>query len=330
MKSIKVVIGLVLILGSLSACSAAKSEDPAHKARASACLFTAAVAIVGSPEQQLAYDLVEAKVVYGLNVKEIEVSRGASDYQIDNLLFTSLKAGCVYFVSGDSQINNRVAKFASNHKYMVALIVGGTAPIEQPANVRWVADDLASGAAMAGFAAAAKSTTDNVGLLVQKGYFQEVKVIRSFTAGVKAFNKAAGRNVDLTVSRVSTSAQTKAVLDASNEQVVVAVFAGKAIWEVVKQSGTQLLMGANLQLENSTTVDPRVFASVERNFNTVVLTTASDLLAKKFNLDPILAQGDALANELIELRPKTDTVFEGAALDLLNTYKNLLLAAKNS
>lgn len=322
---------MVLILGSLSACSANKSEDPTHKARASACLISAAVSVLGSPEQELAYDLVEAKVVYGLNAKEIKVSSGATDSQIDNLLFTSLKSGCVYFLASDSQISNRLVNFAGNHKYVVALIVGGAAPIDQRANVRWVADDLASGASLAGFAAAAKAakvTTDNVYLLVQEGYFQEANVISSFTAGVKAFNVSSSRNVDLTVSKVSSSAQARTELKALDAQVVVAVFAGKAIWKVIKQGNTQLLIGSNLQLGYSTDVDVRVFASVERNLSSIVLNTAKDLLDKKFNLDPPLTEKDALINGLIELKPKDDTTFDGATTDLLTVYKAELVAAK--
>jgi len=330
MKSIKVAVSAILILSSLTACSTSKSEGPTHKARASACLIAPEISVLGSAQQELAYDIVQAKVIYGLNTKEVKVSSGSTDIQIDDLLFASLKAGCVYFISADSQISNRVVKFAGNHKYVVALIVGGTVPLNQPANVRWVADDLASGAALAGFAAAAKSTTENVELLIQNGYFQETKVINSFIAGVKAFNEAASKNVDLTVSKVSTSAQAKAVLDAHNGQVVVAVFAGKAIWKVVKESQTQVLIGSNLQLGNTADADSRIFASVERNFSVAVLETASDLLDKKFNLDPAFSEADALANGFIELRPISDTTFDGATLDLLNTYKSQLLALKTS
>lgn len=330
MKLIKVVISGILILGSLTACSASKSEDPTHKARASACLVTPEVTVAGSPDQDLAYDIIEAKVVYGLNAKEVKVAKGLSDSQIDNLLFTNLKAGCVYFLSAESQINSRIAKFAGNHKYMVALIVGGSEPKDQPANVRWVSDDFTSGAALAGFAAAAKATTDNVLLLVQDGYFQEAPVVSSFTAGVKAFNKATGKNVDLEVTKVTNSTQAKTALQAHNPEVVVAVFAGKTIWKVVKKSGALLLIGANLQLGNSADVDPRVEASVERNFSELVLSTASDLLDKKFNLDPVFAQNGALANGFIELRTKSDTVFDGTTLDQLGTYKELLIASKTS
>jgi basic membrane lipoprotein Med (substrate-binding protein (PBP1-ABC) superfamily) len=328
MKLIKVALSTILILSSLTACAATKPEGPTHKARASACLIAPEASVAGSAQQELAYDLVEAKVIYGLNAKEVAVSSASTDTSIDNLLFNSLKAGCVYFIAADSQISNRVVKFAGNHKYVVALIVGGTVPLNQPANVRWVADDLASGAALAGFAAAAKSTTENVELLIQNGYFQETKLINSFSAGVKAFNKAASKNVDLTVFKVSSSAQAKAALDTHNEQVVVAVFAGKAIWKVVKQSQAQLLIGSNLQLGNNTEVDPRVVASVERNLSSVVLNAASDLLDRKFNLDPVLAESDVLANGFIELRPGSDTAFDGATLDLLNAYKNQLLAPK--
>jgi len=328
MKSIRVLVCAILVVAGLSACSSNKAEGPTHKAKTSACLVTTETSAAGSPEKQLAFDLVEAKVIYGLNAKEIRTPKNSSDYQIDSLLLTSLRDGCLYFLATDQAIGNRVVNFASNHKYVVALIVGGVAPQNQPANVRWIADDLASGAALAGFASAAKSTTDNVRLLVQSGYFEESKVISSFSSGVKAFNVAAGKNVDLTVSKVTGPAEASIALQGVSDQAVLAVFAGKAIWEEVRKGNSKLLIGSDLQLGNTATVDPRVIASVERNFNALVLGTAKDLLDKNFKLDPVLAQKDALLNGVVLLRTKDETVLDGATMDLLNAYKAKLVASR--
>jgi len=328
MKSIKVLVCAILVVTGLSACSTNKAEGPTHKAKTSACLVTPATSIAGSPEKQLAFDLVEAKVIYGLNAKEVRTPKNASDSQIDTLLLASLRDGCLYFLATDPAISDRVVNFAGNHKYVVALIVGGISPTNQPANVRWVADDLASGAALAGFVSASKSTTDNVRLLVQSGYFEEAKVISAFSSGVKAFNAAASKNVDVAVSKVGSPAEAAKAVQGVSDQVVLGVFARKAIWEEVRKGNSKVLIGSDLQLGNSETNDPRVIASVERNFNSIVLDTAKDLLAKNFRLDPVLSDKDALLNGLVLLKTKDETVLDGATTDLLNAYKAKLVASR--
>jgi len=330
MKSIKLLLIATLVIGSLTACTANKVEGPTHKARASACLIAPAVAVPGSPEKQLGYDLVEAKVVYGLNAKEVSVPKNSTDSQIDKLLFNSLKAGCVYFIATDSMISSRVTNFVGNHKFVVALIVGGDVPADQPASVRWIADDLASGATLAGFGAAAKAATDNLYLLVQDSYFEHDLVISSFTAGVKAYNEATKKNVELTVLKSSNGAELENVLNSLDPQVVLAVFAGKSIWQTVKKSGREFLVGSDLQLGNAQEVDARVFASVERNFNLAVLNTAKDLIEKRFDLDPALSEKNALVSGFIEFRPRDDAVFDGTTTDLLTAYKAQLVADQNN
>jgi basic membrane lipoprotein Med (substrate-binding protein (PBP1-ABC) superfamily) len=328
MKSIKVLVCAILVVAGLSACSTNKAEGPTHKAKTSACLVTPATSTPGSPEKQLAFDLVEAKVIYGLNAKEVRTPKNASASQIDTLLLTSLREGCLYFLATDPAISDRVVNFAGNHKYVVALIVGGDAPADQPANVRWIADDLASGAALAGFVSASKSTTDNVRLIVQSGYFEEAKVISSFSSGLKAFNVAANKNVALTVSRVASPAEANKAIQDVSDQVVLAVFAGKAIWEEITKGSAQVLVGSDLQLGSSATLDPRVVVSVERNFNSIVLDTAKDLLDKNFRLEPVLSEKDALLTGLVLLRTKDETVLDGATTDLLNAYKAKLVASR--
>jgi basic membrane lipoprotein Med (substrate-binding protein (PBP1-ABC) superfamily) len=326
MKPIKVLVSALALLVALSGCAADKTEAPTHKARASACLIVPEKDILGSPEKQLAYDLVEAKVVYGLNAKEISVPANSSGSAIEELLFNSLKDGCVYFLATDPQLTESVSSFVGSHKYVVGLIVGGDQPANQPANLRWVADDVASGAALAGFAAAAKSTTDNVYLILQDGYFAGSSVQAAFTAGVSAYNENAKKNIDLTVFRVSGATQAMQKLDGVNSQVVLAVFAGDTTWKELAKSEFENLLGSDLLLGQSEEIDERVFASVERNMNASVLDAARDLLDKKFYLDPKLSQNDALGSGLIELRPKDDTVFDSATSDLLAAYKAQLIA----
>jgi hypothetical protein len=329
MKSIRVLLVASLLVGVLSGCVANKTDSPTHKARASACLVTPAFSEIGSPQKQLAYDLVEAKVVYGLNAKEVRVPKASTDSQIDKLLFTSLKAGCVYFIATEPEISSRVSNFVGHHKYVVALLVGGSAPLTQPTNVRWIADDLASGAALAGFGAAAKTTTDNLYLVIQDGYFEHDQIIKSFTAGVNAYNQAVEKKIDLTVLNISNASEAESEIQDINPQVVLAVFAGKSIWKVLKDADREFLIGADLQLGNSDT--PRgVFASVERNFNFTVLNTAKDMIEKRFYLDPVLADNNALADGLIELRPKDDTILGGTTADLLTAFKAQLVADHNN
>jgi hypothetical protein len=71
-----------------------------------------------------------------------------------------------------------------------------------------------------------------------------------------------------------------------------------------------------------------VVASVERNYNALVLRVAKDVLDKKFALDPILMDPKALASGYIELRPLDETVFDGTTSALLEEYKAVLVAQK--
>jgi hypothetical protein len=89
-------------------------------------------------------------------------------------------------------------------------------------------------------------------------------------------------------------------------------------------------LGADLQIGQSTDVDSRVVASVERNLNGVVLATAKELLDKEFNLDPMLSEKDALLGGYIQLKLKDEAVFDGATNALITAYKEQLIAAKTN
>jgi hypothetical protein len=274
--------------------------------------------------------LVEAKVVYGLNVKEVVVPNNSGSEEIQSLLFSSLQGGCAYFLSAEDRLNTEVSLFAAKHQFMVALTVGGYSPASQPVNVRWVADDLKSGAALAGFAAAAKATNGRVLLVIQDGYFNSDELNKAFRAGVGAFNEKTAAQVSVTKLSASDGNALQQRLTKVDREVVLALFADNSIWKKLDLSErTGAVFGSDLQLGNSIgTVDRAVVASVERNYNALVLRVAKDVLDKNFALDPVLMDPLALANGYIELRPLDDTVFDGTTTALLEEYKAVLVAQK--
>jgi hypothetical protein len=330
MKPLAIFVGASLLVASLSGCSSSTNETPTHKAKTSSCLVTYKSDVPGSPVKQLANDLVEAKVVYGLNVKEVIVPNNSPSSEIQSLLFSSLKGGCVYYLSAEDSLNTEVSLFASKHQYIVALTVGGYSPANQPANVRWVADDLKSGAALAGFAAAAKATNGRVLLIIQDGYFNSADLNKAFRAGVAAFNEKADAQVTVTKLTVSKSAALQRRLTKVDGEVVLTLFADTSIWKKLDLSSrTGAVIGSDLQLGNSIgAVDRAVVASVERNYNALVLRVAKDVLDKKFALDPVLMDPLALANGYIEMRPLDDTVLDGTTTALLEEYKAVLVAQR--
>ena len=330
MKPLAIFVGASLLVASLSGCAGSTNETPTHKAKTSSCLVTYSSDVPGSPVKQLANDLVEAKVVYGLNVKEVVVPNNSGSSEIQSLLFSSLKGGCVYYLSAEDNLNTEVSLFAAKHQYIVALTVGGYSPANQPANVRWVADDLKSGAALAGFAAAAKSTNGRVLLVIQDGYFNSSELNKLFRLGVAAFNEKADTQVIVTKLNVTEGAALQQRLAKVDGEVVLGIFADASIWKKLDLTNrTGAVIGSDLQLGHTLeTVDKAVVASVERNYNALVLRVAKDVLDKNFVLDPILMDPKALANGYIELRPLDDAVFDGTTSALLAEYKAVLVAQK--
>lgn len=330
MKPLAIFVGASLLVASLSGCASSTNETPTHKAKTSSCLVTYKSDVPGSPVNQLANDLVEAKVVYGLNVKEVVVPNNSGSEEIQSLLFSSLQGGCAYFLSAEDRLNTEVSLFAAKHQFMVALTVGGYSPANQPVNVRWVADDLKSGAALAGFAAAAKATNGRVLLVIQDGYFNSDELNKAFRAGVGAFNEKTAAQVSVTKLSASDGNALQQRLTKVDGEVVLALFADNSIWKKLDLSErTGAVFGSDLQLGNSIgAVDSAVVASVERNYNALVLRVAKDVLDKNFALDPVLMDPVALANGYIELRPLDDTVFDGTTTALLEEYKAVLVAQK--
>ena len=320
---------LVTLLLSLSACASPKTEEPDHKEKTTACLISAAESPPGSPERQLATDLVQAEVVFGLAIKEVKIEE-SSEY-VEAKLLAALQAGCVLMVSSNLEFLDELSDFAKLHKNMIVLFVGGTVDkVNQPANLRWVADDFISPAALAGFFAAGKAPNSKVRLLIQPTFFQAAEIKKSFREGVAQFNQVSEATNSLFVYEVRTPQELRSQLLAFSEDEAVAIFAGKNLWQGVKESDGPgpILIGADLQLGDTVAkIDPRVVASVERNTSLVVLKAVASLLDRKFSTDTQYRVPRALKSKLVELRTLDSGVFTGNLAELLADYQDVLTAS---
>ena len=325
--------GLVLLGVTLGASSCAPAEQvkPDVKAKTSACLIRSSTIVPGTPEKQLAADLVEAKIVYGLGVREVKIID--SSEQVPTRLLQALQAGCVLIVSANTNYLNDLAQFASEHPRMIVLFVGGDInAVNQPANFRWVADDGLSGARLAGFFAAGKSTSNRVHLFVQPAYAQGSMLRAAFIQGVKDFDELSGTQTQTVFIETSTSKVLTSKVESLDSTDVGVVFAGKSIWQSLDPEvvGGPFLIGADLQLDGSELpFGTRVQVSLERNTSKYVLNAVASLVDRKFSSDPLYRKPGALKFNTIELRVSQPDSLDGTLLEALETYRQSLLSAEN-
>lgn len=308
---------LVCILGfSSTACSSNKTDGTNHKPATAGCLIKSTKSTPGSPERQLAADLVQAQVVFGIRVRDVEIAAGE---EIMPSLLTALQSGCVFMASGDTRFLDSLASFAKLHPKMMVFFVGGTiAAVDQPSNFRWLADDMSSGAALAGFAAA--ESGNKVLLFIQDGYYQSSTVEAGFRKGVRDYSSISGDRVSLSVSYVSSDKALAKKLQGVVEPSVVSIFAAKSIWAGISDYSNLTVIGADLQFGNTRAkFDPALVASVERNSGTLLLRSVSGLLARKFNSSPPFRKPLALKSGLIGL-----VGLEPASAELENYRQSLI------
>jgi hypothetical protein len=320
-----IVVATVLFSLSLgiSACSTKDIPVREHKAKTTACLIRSDVLVSGTAENQLASDLVEAKVVHGLAVREVQIEENSSI--VPTLLLEALQAGCVLMISANTDYLLPLADFAKLHTNMMVLFVGGEIQVrDQPANFRWVSDDIQGAARLAGFFAAGKSESARVHLFVQGTYFQSKSIQTAFRAGVKDFEKVAGAVTEIVLVKPGNSKALNARLATLDSTDVLTVFGGRNIWQslpIVTTDGP-FLVGADLQSgENSSTLDSSVKASVERNTSKYVLGAVSSLLDREFNSQPLYRKLNALKLNTIELRITEPDSIAGSLLEALSSYE---------
>lgn len=318
--------GLVLGLG---ACSPQEAPEPDHKAKTTACLIRSSTFIPGTPEKQLAADLVEAKIVHGLAVREVKIDEGSS--AVSTRLLEALQAGCVLMVSAETKYLSTLANFAKAHPNMLVLFVGGEINrIDQPANFRWVADDIQAAARLAGYFAALKSKNNGrLYLYIQKNYFQSKSIIAAFGQGT--YDAYLDSGIAPKVFRISSTAELSDLVSLGTNEVVV-VFGGRSVWQTLPldQAEGAFLIGSDLQLGETTMPwESRVQVSVERNTSKYVLNAVSSLLDRKFDSVPLYRKPGALKFNTVELRISQPDSIDGALLEALNAYELELISASN-
>jgi hypothetical protein len=321
-----VISGLAL---SISACTSQVIPEPDHKAKTTACLIRSTVSVSGTPERQLAADLVEAKIVYGLAVREVKIDDATS--QVSARLLQALQAGCVLMVSANTNYLLPMADFAKAHPKMLALFVGGEIDImSQPSNFRWIADDIQVAARLAGFFAAGKSESARVHLFSQGTYFQSASIQKSFIAGVNDYEESTNSVIEAVLIKPGTAQTLNSTLATLGTQDVVAIFGGRSIWDSlpVEQTDGPYLIGADLQLGDSILAfESRVQVSVERNTSKYLLSAVSSLLDRKVSSDPLYRKPGALKFNTVELRITQPDSLPGSLLEAVNAYKQDLISS---
>lgn len=325
-RKLQLVSLLVLAIG-LSGCVAKAPPTPEHKVKTTACLIRSSQEVPGTPEKQIATDLVEAKVVFGLNVREVQIEKGST--RISSVLLKALQSGCVLMLSSNMNYVDALAKFAGEHPKMLVLFVGGAiAKINQPSNFRWVADDLLGATKLAGYLAAGKSVSGKVHLLVQPAYYQSKSIETAFRSGVEDFDITDGQSTQVILANIRTAKDLSTELENMDSTDVVTLFAGRSVWRGFPETGveTPFVIGADLQPGTSIGFAPKVQVSVERNTSKYVLSAASSLLNGKVSSEPLYRKSGALkfgTNELKVLRPDS---IDGALSEELASYKKELIS----
>lgn len=312
----------------VSSCAPEVVTEPDHKAKTTACLIRSSTVVPGTPENQLAADLVEAKIIYGLAAREVKINQRTE--QVPARLLQALQAGCVLMVSANTEYMADLAQFAKDHPRMMVLFVGGKiSASEQPANFRWVADDALSSARLAGFFAAGKSTSGEVYLFVQPVYAQASSIRASFIQGVKDFDVISQTTSKTVFVRTPTSKVLTTALQNLDSTNVAVIFGGKSIWQSLdeEQSDGPYLIGADLQLGDTTLeFESKVQVSVERNTSKYVFNAVASLLDRQFDAEPLYRKPGALKFKTVELRLTQPESVDGNLLEALANYEQELIA----
>jgi hypothetical protein len=273
---------LASLMLTLTACSTSKTTKPTHKAATSACLISSTTANPGSADRELAADLVEAQVVYGLKVREVLIPNVVN---ISNRLLTELQAGCVLLVSGNTAYLDSLSSFARIHSKIMVLFVGGQiAEADQTSNFRWIADDPNLGAKLAGFAAVEKG--HDITLLYTANFAGITSMQAAFMKGVKA-GEQVFEAVKITVHKVNSKGQFKSLAASIPRPGTLVALVNPTYLTAIADYSQLDVIGADLQLGGTLDkYDAQVFASIERKTSTYVLRAVSSLLARKVNSDP--------------------------------------------
>ena len=301
----RVAVGIIsgALLVSLTACTTPTENKPTHKKATSICLIQSEQVKTGSPTKELAANVVEAQVVFGVRARVVEIKPSES---VPARLLKALQDGCVLMASAETAYLDDLTTFARGHSKMMVFFVGGQlAEADQPANLRWFKDDLVLAARLAGFHAAESS--QNISLIIQSGYDNSSALAKAIADGVSEYEQLTGQDRNFSTQRVTNAAGLKANLQVQLQPELVILLAGPATWKLVANYPAVKFIGADLQFgESVTNIPENVIGSIERGSRIYLLRTVSALLNRDFANSPPIRSERSITDSLVQLRLPTD------------------------
>ena len=324
---------LALVLG-LSGCSSHAKPITASSPRAKACLIEAKDNAGNALREQIATDLVEAKIQHGIAVREIAIARSASKQVVEARLLTALTSGCVFMVSVVPEFASPLASFVGRHATMAALQFGGTLPASlQPKNMRFVQDSLIDASYLAGFVAAAESKAHKIAILTSANFSTSAEMIASFKAGASKYSQQFGDAAQISVTAAGADLGAAiSTATVAGADVIVPVVAPRHLDVLRGIEGEQIkfiTVGARWLSASSNTTDSRVLASIERNSQLTFGASIKDFLTHTFDQPDLARNQGNLASGAVELRLSEPPALSGATMSRLQALITDLKTSEN-
>jgi len=313
-RKVSVWLALFAVLFSVSACSSNTTEKPTHKAKTSVCLMVDEQLVPGSPNKELAANLVEAQIVYGVRARVVTIRTNSS---VSLSLLKSLQSGCVLMVSAEPRLLEDLKAFAREHSKMMVLFFGEALDAtEQPGNFRWVKDDLSSAALLAGFFAAQQGNP--IRIYTQSTFYKYDELAKKITEGARAFS-ATGGNVSIETIQIATQTDLVRNLKPLVQPSTIVLLTAPTFANTAANFQQHSFVTADVQFGQRVKPLPEnVLASIERGSSTQLLKAVAALLERQFSVDPVVRVEKPLGDGLVELRTLVDPSAE------LSSYRQTL------
>ncbi len=324
---------MALVLA-LSGCSSHAKPITASSPRAKACLIEASDNSGNALREQIATDLVEAKVQHGIAAREIVIARSSSNQSVQSRLLGALTNGCVFMVSVVPEFAAPIANFVGKHSTMAAIQFGGALPASlQPTNLRFVQDSLVDPSFLAGFVAAAESKMHAVSILTSPNFSSSAEIIASLRRGAQKYAQQFGVASKITLTPAGKDlASAIDAAAAAGADVIVPIVAPRHLDVLHGVEGSQLkfiTVGARWQTASSNTTDSRVIASIERNSQLTFGASIKDFLTHTFDQPAFARSSGDLASGAAELRIGETPALDSETLSRLQTLIAEVKASEN-
>lgn len=207
------------LLLALSGCAPATVYPSASPVNVTACLLTQTdSAAVNGINQELEYSLVQAEVVSGVHIHATSVASWAQPRQVSAKFRALLGKGCNLIFSVGSTILPTANAFALRHRDVLFVnFGGGKALTNRAVNLTIIHLDATQGAYLAGYLAAAQSTTKVIGAFAAANFDNALNMMDAFKQGAERYATATSTPVrvlgaeseDTKLWQISQSAQTE-------------------------------------------------------------------------------------------------------------------------